>query len=373
LQTAHAPKPLSVCLIGNFPPAASGQAAINETFRQYFKRAGAQVGVVNLSPPPGPRSFGRRVRRLPKAAIGAVRLSGFLASHADSVVYIGVSGRLGQIYDILFALIARLGRGRLYLHHDSYVYLDRPSRLTSLLVRVAGSRATHIVGGCADMGRRLGTLYPAASQIVVVSNVTNTEPPPNSFAPRTRLATVGFISYLSRSKGLLEFLETAEQICSKWPDIRAIVAGPIVDRSIEPELRRKLRASPWLEYVGPVFGERKSLFYESIDLLLFPTRHADEADPRVIYEALGHGVVVVATSRGCIASTLAEAGGIAIPDTLDFDAESMKAVAGWMDHLDEFRLASIAARRRYQQLNEEHSHNLSALLKAMSFEGCVQG
>jgi glycosyltransferase involved in cell wall biosynthesis len=366
-------KPLSVCLIGTFPPAASGQADINDSFRQYFERAGAQVGVISLSPPPGPNSLGRRLRRLPKAAMGAVRLSGFLASHADSVVYIGVSGRLGQIYDILFALIARLGRGRLYLHHDSYVYLDRPSRLTSLLVHVAGSRATHIVGGCADMGRRLGTRYPTARQIVVVSNVTNTEPARIPSAPRTRLATVGFISYLTRSKGLFEFLETAEQICSKWPNIRAIVAGPIADRSIEPELRRKLGSSPWLEYVGPVFGERKARFYDGIDVLLFPTRHADEADPRVIYEALGHGVVVVAASRGCIASTLAGAGGAAIPDNLDFVAESMKALAVWMDNLDEFHLASIAARRRYQQLSEEHGHNLTALLRAMSADRSIRG
>jgi glycosyltransferase involved in cell wall biosynthesis len=59
-------------------------------------------------------------------------------------------------------------------------------------------------------------------------------------------------------------------------------------------------------WLGAVHGARRTAFYESIDLLVFPTVYVHESEPLVILEALAHGVPVVTTRRGCIASALAD-------------------------------------------------------------------
>ena len=51
-------------------------------------------------------------------------------------------------------------------------------------------------------------------------------------------------------------------------------------------------------------------FYTQLDLLVFPTMYVNESEPFVILEALAHGVPVITTPRGCIASSLAD--GVAV-------------------------------------------------------------
>ena len=66
----------------------------------------------------------------------------------------------------------------------------------------------------------------------------------------------------------------------------------------------RIREIGGIEYVGPVFGNTKSQFLSSIDLLVFPTRYLNEAQPLIIYEAQAMGVVVSASERGCIAQMI---------------------------------------------------------------------
>jgi glycosyltransferase involved in cell wall biosynthesis len=354
-----------VCLVGIFAPASGGQAAVNESFRRQLELTGIPISVIDLSPSSGPATLARRLSRVPKVFGGLVKLIWLVTNRKAASIYLGVSGGYGQIYDLLFVGIARLAAVQLYLHHDSFAYLDRARLLTGFFVHLAGAQATHIVL-CELMGTRLQHLYPDARQTLVISNVTNTDEPDTPPRPRERLSSIGFFSNLTRAKGVLEFLDLAEQICLARPGLRARLAGPVEEPALGPILRDRLRSAPWVEYVGPVYGDARSRFLANLDVLVFPTRYAHEAEPKVIGEALACGIVVVARDRGCISSLLASDRGVSIPQSVDFISAAMRLLLKWSSDAEAFSLLSATALRGYRQLREEHSHRLRLLINTMA-------
>ena len=340
-----------------------GQAAVNESLRRMVSEAGATVISIDLSAGRGSLMW-RKVSRIPKVVVGVFNLLVLLAWRRADAVYIGVAGGYGQLYDTVFASLTRLFRVRMFLHHGSYAYLAKRRRLTATLVRTAGPAATHIVL-CADMGERLIALYSRTLNVTVISNSTNIEPPNHQPKVRSSLRTIGFISHITRSKGVFEFLDVAERVCGTCQDVRALLAGPIEDSSIRPVLMQRLRGASWLTYIGPVGGETKSRFYAEIDAFVFPTRHADEADPRVINEALAHGVAVIARGRGCISSAVNSGGGTVVREDADFVEEAERQLIEWHQNPVLFSSVSSAALANAARLRAEHLPRLDALISAL--------
>jgi len=61
-----------------------------------------------------------------------------------------------------------------------------------------------------------------------------------------------------------------------------------------------------LDYRGRVLGDDKAKFYRDIDVFVFPTTYANEAQPLVVFEAKASGNDVIAYDRGCIRKQLDE-------------------------------------------------------------------
>jgi glycosyltransferase involved in cell wall biosynthesis len=170
------------------------------------------------------------------------------------------------------------------------------------------------------------------------------------------------MSHLTRSKGVLEFLEVADAITKARPSLRALLAGAITEPSLAPQIEERVREVPGITYLGPIPGDMKSRFYEDIDVFVFPTRYADEADPAVINEAMAHGAAVVARGRGCITSVISGGGGAVIREGDDFVAEAQRLLLEW--HRDPKLFASIssAALTNSQQRKADHRTQLTALI-----------
>lgn len=354
-----------MCLIGIFAPTSGGQAAVNESFRREVRLTGAAVRVIDLSPRGGPATLARRLSRLPKVFVGAVQLVQLLGRQIVKSTYIGISGGYGQIYDLLFIGIVRLAGVSLYIHHDSFAYLGRARLLTSAVIKLAGSRATHIVL-CAAMAERLQELYPSARRTVVISNVTNTYEPKSPPRMRVQLNSIGLFSNLTRAKGVLEFLDVADQVCAVRPELRALLAGPVEEPALESILRERLRSGSPVEYVGPIYGDAKDRFLRELDVLILPTNYVHEAEPKVIAEALAYGLVVIARERGCIGSLLSAGRGVAIPDSLDFVSTAKGLLLEWSLSNEAFASLSDSALRSYQDLRGEQSGGLNELISEMA-------
>jgi len=354
-----------VCFIGIFPPATSGQASVNESFANLAQAAGASVTIIDLAPRSGTVAMQRRLSRIPRVLAGIFRLLPLVVRRKIDVTYLGVEGGYGQLYGLAFVSLVRLWRVPLVLHHDSYAYLAKRRPLTAMLVRGSGADAIHVVL-CEDMKLRLTRLYGPTIRVVVIANATNTDSPTNPPEARAKLRTIGFLSNVSRSKGVLEFLDVVDRVRANQPKVRALLAGPIDEPSLQVVIRQRLVRSPAIEYVGPLYGEAKSRFYAEVDAFVFPTRHTNEADPRVISEALAHGVAVIARDRGCIGSVLAGGGGAALSEDIDFVAEAERLLLQWYDDPTLFSSISSAALDNAARLRAHHGARLKALIGAIA-------
>ena len=329
-----------VAFVGPLPPPLHGFSGVCSMMLARLQRHGA-VEVFDRAP-----RGSSRAREVLRQLRQVRRYAATLRASARSAVYLGLSGGLGQVIDALYLLTGRLLRRPLFVHHHSFAYLNRASLVNRLLFSQLHA-ATHIVlseGMAAALARRYRI---DSSAIRVVSNAAFLGPPPPiALAPAPMTPPVaaaaaasplviGFISNITFDKGFVEFFSVLAQLKRLAVPYRATIAGPIA-----PEARatfdRLLAATDQVHYAGPLYDDAKTAFYQQLDILLFPTRYANEAEPLVIHEALRHAVHVIACPRGAIPELLSNGAGLV------FDEEAfVDGAARCIDELsrDRSRLA----------------------------------
>jgi glycosyltransferase involved in cell wall biosynthesis len=106
-----------------------------------------------------------------------------------------------------------------------------------------------------------------------------------------------FLSRIHPIKGLPLLFEALAQISSELGNWLLVIAGTDeVGHRLELEqLARQLGIKQWVQFVGPLFGERKRDAFGSAEVFVLPTQ--SENFGIVVAEALGVGLPVV-TTRG---------------------------------------------------------------------------
>lgn len=300
-----------VIVAGPFPPPVNGFSYITQQMARALSER-HQIITVNLAPGSHHGGIGYHLGRIGLA----VRALGTLFMHrrdGDRVFYIACDGNLGLVYTIALCSAARALGYPLYLHHHSFGYIDRQSVLMKSLLSVTGQSATHIFL-CDAMARRFASRYRKAIKGIVLSNSAFVAPSnPKRQRRRAGPLVIGLLSNLNEAKGLYVFLDVLRVARNQGLDIAAALAGPaqsVADAEAIAKAGREFGAR--LDYRGAVYGEAKEVFFDDIDVFLFPTRYSNEAQPTVIYEALSHGVPVISYDRGCICDQL-EDNGVVVP------------------------------------------------------------
>jgi glycosyltransferase involved in cell wall biosynthesis len=337
-------------------------AAVNNAVHSQLQILSSDPLVINLAALNLERNFWVRLNRFPRVLRGLICLIR-MRRLEDGVLYMSISGGLGQVYEILFLLLARLRRMRVYLHHHSFAYLDQQSWLTWVLVTVAGSACTHITLS-PGMAARLQTQYSWAHRVFPISNAVFFADCWLRSAPaRSCLKTIGFISNISAEKGIFEFLDLVA-LCEKAGlHLRARLAGPFQDSETESKVRQQLEKLHTVEYVGPQYGDDKKLFFDSIDVLIFPTRYVNEAEPLIIHEAMQRALPVIAYGRGCIPEILDSPCGLAIDSAVPFSSAALVQIKQWVDSPDLYRAASRLASERFAAAYLENMDRWQDLLR----------
>jgi glycosyltransferase involved in cell wall biosynthesis len=274
-----------------------------------------------------------------------------------SLVYVPMAGGYGQLLDLFIAVTARVAGCRLVLHHHSFAYLNHYKLLTAAVVRVAGIRAVHIVLG-PTMETKLKSQYGSAHTFFasnakfVTGQLSTTE---NLSSLR-----IGFLGNLSESKGILEFLAVCSKLSKEGISFEATIAGPWAHERI----RRKIHAAQTsfgnLRYIGPVYGNDKLAFFREVDVLIFPSKYENEAEPLVILEALSCGIPCIATRVGEIDRLLSYG-------SLDSTFELPEFVEGCVALLKTLMDSSVRtkqrsqAKARFEELREEAHKRFSEL------------
>jgi glycosyltransferase involved in cell wall biosynthesis len=371
---------------GPFPPPVHGMAVATE---RLAARAAQHFTVRRFDIAARERTGVRIIDLLLRMLQAIATLLGFmvlLPVRRPRAVVAALSAGFAQVFDLGAIAVAHTAGCRVYITHHSFAAFDgrEPQRLLRLVLPLL-RRCRHVVL-CDLMKTRLcegWTIDPHA--VFVLSNAALIEAPPcvaqdplGTGPARSAITTagtvrqsgglhVGFISNLCADKGLWTFLDIVEELRADGLEVQATIAGPVepADADLERALRERLRRMSGVAWLGAVRGDDREAFYDSIDLLLFPTVYVHESEPLVILEALARGVEVVSTARGCIENALADgAAMLALPED-GFRAAAVAAISGRTDAPIDRRVRADRARRHFEGLQARGTAQFRRLIAAI--------
>jgi glycosyltransferase involved in cell wall biosynthesis len=292
-----------IVVAGPLPPPVHGAALITKRAADTLRAAGFQLAFGDTSPGDAPNRWRHHFNRVRAYA----RCGRTILRHPEaSTLYLSLSGGYGLLYDLLIVALARWLGKTIAFHHHSFAYLTKRSAILASIVRMAGADQFHIAL-CPRMATTLSELYGKHLGTVVISNLAFIDLPAVELRSCDRtFSSIGYLSNISLEKGIDRFLDLMARLRESGSGLTARIAGPCADLEIEHYIKRRANEIGGIEYVGPVYDEAKVHFLSSIDVLVFPTRYVNEAQPVVIYEAQMAGIIVAASSRGCIANMVPE-------------------------------------------------------------------
>lgn len=281
-------------------------------------------------------------------------------------MYLPLSGGVRQCIDALFASVAILLGKRIYVHHHSFAYLNSSPLYARIVLRILNS-ATHIVLGN-NMGVLLGNLYGIpAENIRVISNSAFLEEIPRRMKNQngSKKLVVGFLSNITQAKGCFDFIELVNQAVAQGLPVEGIMAGP-VQAGINAAFDEAVRKSVTVTHIGPVYAEEKTKFFDRIDILVFPTRYVNEAEPVTIWEALASSAPVIALSRGCISGMIPDGVGWVIDDPSCFIEQGIKHLRSLIENPEQLATMKNTARAEFESARSHYRQQLDTLLKEMT-------
>jgi glycosyltransferase involved in cell wall biosynthesis len=309
-------------------PVGSRLAGISHNARTLIQRLGDQcvVSVGETGPAtektrPAAYHLSRLTRNL-RATLSVLR-HGLRERQPCACIF--VDGGLGQYYTILHVAAARLTGHRIVLRHHTFDYVDTTRRTFGFIAWLAGPRALHTML-CQAMDRKLRARYSSVHRSIVLSNASLSPPrqPGSEDASRTEVLGIGFLSNLTREKGLFEVLELARRCFEDGLAVRFVLAGPIDRTEERVAVDAAIADMPeMLSYIGPVYGEQKTAFFDSIGAFVFPTRYRMEAQPNVLFEAMACGITVLSYDRACIGEDVRENAGFVYDLDSDFVEQAL--------------------------------------------------
>lgn len=357
LRPGHTP----IVFVGPLPPPLHGMSAMNARVVAALS-ARCRVSVLAVQPNQAIRGFRYHLSKS-YSGLRALLSIPWARWNGGQILYGSVDQGYGGLWNIFFSIMARICGLSLYLHHHSYLYLDKRTWIMAAFVRAAGRKAVHVVL-CEEMEKRCSDLYPHASRFLIAKNAI--EPPSIQEARRRPGApfTIGFLSNLSVPKGITEFIAIFEELRRRGLEIEGRIAGPAVEERAERLVRAACERHPAkLKWVGPVHGSAKEEFFAGIDLFIFPTR--SESFGLVLLESLIRGVPVVAPRRGCICLFDDIKAASIVPLDADFEAKALDRIEELAVNAKLLQRLSEEARSQGAQLNRQNWETQEMLIKTL--------
>jgi glycosyltransferase involved in cell wall biosynthesis len=205
---------------------------------------------------------------------------------------------------------------------------------TKRLARWAGA-VSQLIAVSNHLLERHASLFPGVTHHTIRLQVAPPEralPPPGD-----RLATLGYLGSLERTKGIDRLLLAAPGLARLACDVR--IAG---NGRLREEVEAAAEREPNVSYEGPVAGERKDRFFEECDAGIVPSVWEEPGAPSMtVLEWLAARRPVLVSPRGGAAEIVDELEGV-IPVQPDADAivraiEELSAPDRWRDLLPRVR------------------------------------
>lgn len=350
-----------VFAVGHFPPPVHGMSVATARFTEILEERTSLVAL-DISGNSHGRSTRHHLVRIVRTFKAVATMAG-LGRRGDRL-YLACDAGPGMLYTIALLLTARLRGFDRYVHHHSYAYLSRRSRLMETVVRTGGEATTHVVT-CPDQAKRLREHYPSARRTVVlpITYVLDRPGPPPAARPMAnRRIVLGHLSNLTAEKGLFRASETLAKLRDRGIDAELILAGPSPTPKDASDLAAVVRESQGRAIpLGAVQDAAKERFFQRIDVFLFPTLYRNESFGIVAAEAMARGVPVIAYRSGCLDATWVDGGGLVLEPDDDFSSGAATQIQAWIDDHEAFIGATKEAFERAHTAQRDGSEAATAL------------
>lgn len=295
----------SVLFVGVFPPPVSGA---NVALKAYFEKASQYVEVVkcDVSVKRAKRDWLFRLGKGVKNLILPFLYIIWFRFRGVRTLYKVPDSGFGAFFDAVNISLAKALGYRIVFHHHSYGCINRRSLLFKCLNSLLDCEDVQIFLS-PGMLTKYSQEYKVVSKLYSLSNL--------AFVPMTLGGAKEFkVKGRSKDSLVVGFLGniTQEKGSGIWKDVvlsnpcaQYLMAGPVND-GFSSRVLSELEGLDNFNYIGPVYGDDKVRFFNSVDVLLFPTIYKNEAQPIVILEAMSYGVPVYAIDAGSIREMLPE-------------------------------------------------------------------
>lgn len=342
--------------LGPFPPPVHGFSAITSAMCTKISET-HPVLIFNSSP-----TFGWFE---PFKLI--LRFIGSMLKVKPSHLYVAISGGPRQLLDMVFIIIARLMRVEVVVHHHSFAYLNRTPLYTRVIFSLL-EKSIHIVL-CDRMGAMLCDLYAISpNNIRVISNSVFLKDTEQSDLTVSGELTLGFLSNITEAKGCFDFIDLLKAAKRHGLSVRGLMAGP-VELEIVSAFDEAILNSGCITHLGAVYGKDKESFFSKIDVLVFPTRYVNEAEPVTIWESMQASVPVISFSRGCIDGIVTAESGWVVSNCDNFIEEGLRILDSMSENPELLHTMKVGARARFESSRIAHTINLISLVSEISGDG----
>lgn len=318
----------SIIAFGVFPSPISGQTVAFKKFTDFLKQ-NFNVYQIDISPKKTNRNLIFKSIKTFKWLIGIFKLIPF--SYQKNIIYLSYDSGSGFYLDFLTQLIGKLLGFKFVIHHHSYSYINEKKILFQLAIKIIKKSSLHIFL-CEKMKKDFHNTYTLNNGLVLnnwffleekfdLNKVENEK--------ESTIVKLGMLSNLSIEKGLDKAIETVKMLNNQKFRTELLLAGPLVGKEEEKLKKNILNSNScnYIKFLGPIYGEDKTNFFNDIDIFLFPTNYKNEAMPLVLLEALASDSYIISAERGCIKNILTPYDSLIINDINMYVEEAVKKIS----------------------------------------------
>ncbi len=304
-------------IIGPLPPPHHG---MSKNLKKFVDDCGAEKNtIINTSPKKLQRNYLYKLIKIKNFLSGITRTI-YHSTKKETKMYITLDGDKGLILSCCYILVYGLRKKDIYIHHRSYNYIRNKRRILQHLTE--NYKICNIFLSNDQMEKFKSNYSSDINMIIsnahyVIDEIDKEEKTKN------KKTVLLHLSNLSIEKGLSRYIEVVKFLCEKG-EYEFILAGPFNSKEDEEYFKNTNESvKKKINYLGPIYGKEKNEILSKTDILLFPSKYKNEAEPNVIYEAQSFGAFTIAYDYASIKEQLSEASGMLIPIDRNYAQEAV--------------------------------------------------
>jgi len=345
-----------IVVLGNLPPPMGG-AAKNTKLIAEALGGRAETEIINTAVGLAhTRGLLYHFRRATKTATCVSRLIRVTANNKKKkTLYMVPDGGIGMVYTLVYCIFASFLKYKIYLHHRTFLYIDKYNILMFLTRKLLNGKEQHIFLS-PKMLHNFEVKYGKVEGRFISDNSRYVAPEVINYTYKSPII-LGHLSNLCDEKGFYEVIEVFEQLKLKGIDVHLKIAGKPVSEKIDLRLKELItKWSDFVTYFDHIENVEKDNFYKSLDVFLFPTKFKQEAQPNVIYEAMAKQCICISWGRACIPEMHTSKAGLIVPVDNDYVFDTIKFIENLIKQpevIEKYKISALEEIKEKKQIAEQ--------------------